>query len=37
VNTRPPAVTIAPERISISVTAFARTLWLAVSNAVTEP
>jgi hypothetical protein len=30
-------VTVAPERISISVTAFASTLWLLVSKAVTAP
>jgi hypothetical protein len=37
VNTTPPAVTSAPERISMSVMAFAMTLWLTVSKAVMEP
>jgi hypothetical protein len=37
VKTTPPAVTSAPERISMSVMALAATLWLTVSKAVIEP
>ena len=37
VKSTPPAVSVAPERTSISVTALPMILWLTVSNAVIDP